>query len=68
VLWGRHDPYLPAALAERQRDAFPRATVRILDRSGHWPFADDPATVSDALLAFLAEHAGAGRAVGALAA
>jgi pimeloyl-ACP methyl ester carboxylesterase/flavin-dependent dehydrogenase len=42
VAWGAHDPYLPVALAERQREAFPSAEVAILDDSGHWPFADDP--------------------------
>src|SRR4029450_844838 len=25
VIWGRHDPYLPVALAERQRQWFPSA-------------------------------------------
>ena len=54
VLWGRHDPYLPAALADRQRDAFPRAQIRVLERSGHWPFVDDPATVTAELTGFLA--------------
>ncbi|CAA9502807.1 MAG: hypothetical protein AVDCRST_MAG85-1871, partial [uncultured Solirubrobacteraceae bacterium] len=29
-------------LAERQRDAFPRAEIEILPDSGHWPFIDDP--------------------------
>jgi pimeloyl-ACP methyl ester carboxylesterase len=59
VLWGRHDPYLPAALADRQRDAFPRAEVHVLERSGHWPFVDDPATVTAAIEQFLARHADA---------
>jgi pimeloyl-ACP methyl ester carboxylesterase/2-polyprenyl-6-methoxyphenol hydroxylase-like FAD-dependent oxidoreductase len=57
VLWGRHDPYLPVRHAERQRAAFPRAEVRVLDRSGHWPFVDDPAAVATALRGFLARHA-----------
>ena len=59
VIWGRHDPYLPVALAERQRDAFPRADVRVLDLSGHWPFVDDHATVAAAVTAFLDRHAAA---------
>ncbi|MGH2886387.1 MAG: alpha/beta fold hydrolase [Solirubrobacteraceae bacterium] len=42
VVWGAHDPYLPVALAERQREAFPSAEIAILEESGHWPFADDP--------------------------
>ncbi len=57
VLWGRHDPYLRLAEAERQRAAFPSADVRVLDDSGHWPFADAPATVQAALLGHLARHA-----------
>ena len=59
VLWGRHDPYLPVANAERQRAAFPRAEIRVLERSGHWPFVDDQATVVAAVIGFLAGHAGA---------
>ena len=59
VLWGRHDPYIRVAHAERQLEAFPSATVRVLDRSGHWPFVDDPVTVRNAITGFLAEHAAA---------
>jgi pimeloyl-ACP methyl ester carboxylesterase/2-polyprenyl-6-methoxyphenol hydroxylase-like FAD-dependent oxidoreductase len=58
VLWGRRDPYIPATHAERQRAAFPRAEIRVLERSGHWPFIDDPATVTAALTGFLAKHVG----------
>jgi len=58
VLWGRHDPYLPAALADRQRDAFPHAEIRVLERSGHWPFIDDHDTVTEAITDFVARHAG----------
>jgi pimeloyl-ACP methyl ester carboxylesterase/2-polyprenyl-6-methoxyphenol hydroxylase-like FAD-dependent oxidoreductase len=57
VLWGRDDPYLRVEHAERQREAFPRADVRVLDDAGHWPFVDQHAAVADALGAFLAEHA-----------
>jgi pimeloyl-ACP methyl ester carboxylesterase/2-polyprenyl-6-methoxyphenol hydroxylase-like FAD-dependent oxidoreductase len=53
VLWGRHDPYLPVALAARQRDAFPHAQIRVLDGSGHWPFVDDADAVAAAVTAFL---------------
>ncbi len=54
VLWGTRDPYLPAWLAERQRDAFPRADVRLLPGAGHWPFVDRPREVAQALAGFLA--------------
>ena len=58
MLWGRHDPYIPVTNAELQRAAFPHAEIRVLERSGHWPFVDDSATVTAALTGFLARHAG----------
>ncbi len=54
VIWGGGDSYLPASYAERQREFLPRAEVHVLPRSGHWPFADDPAAVERLLLDFLA--------------
>jgi pimeloyl-ACP methyl ester carboxylesterase len=53
VVWGAHDPYLPLGLAERQKEAFPRAEVAVLEGSGHWPFADDPEAVAKAVVPFL---------------
>jgi pimeloyl-ACP methyl ester carboxylesterase len=53
VVWGKHDPYLPVRYAERQREFFPRADVKVLDDSGHWPFADNPKAVADAVIPFL---------------
>ncbi|MEJ7876444.1 MAG: alpha/beta hydrolase [Solirubrobacterales bacterium] len=40
VIWGADDPYLPVAMAERQREGFPAARVEVFDDSGHWPFVD----------------------------
>jgi len=53
VVWGAQDPYIPVEFAERQRQVFPRAEIKILSDSGHWPFADDPGGVSQAVLPFL---------------
>jgi menaquinone-9 beta-reductase len=61
VIWGAHDPYLPVALAERQREAFPSAEVEILDDSGHWPFADNPEAVGRLVEPFLRQVVGAER-------
>ncbi|HZU61712.1 MAG TPA: alpha/beta fold hydrolase, partial [Solirubrobacteraceae bacterium] len=61
VIWGAHDPYLPVALAERQREAFPSAQVEILPDSGHWPFADDPEAVGRLAEPFLRGVVGAER-------
>ena len=65
VLWGDGDPYIGVEHAERQRLAFPRADVRILEGAGHWPFVDRPAEVAAALLAHLDRGGDAGRAGGA---
>lgn len=53
VIWGAADPYVPVRYAEAQQEFFPRVRVVILERSGHWPFADDPEAVADALISFL---------------
>lgn len=53
VIWGGGDSYLPVPLAERQKEAFPSAEVHVLPGSGHWPFIDDPATVTRLLTEFL---------------
>lgn len=56
VIWGAADPYLPVEQAERQRESFPHARVVVLERSGHWPFADDPQAVERAVVPFLRER------------
>jgi pimeloyl-ACP methyl ester carboxylesterase len=56
VIWGAADPYVPVSYAERQREFFRRARVVILERSGHWPFADDPEAVDAALVPFLRDQ------------
>ena len=53
VIWGAADPYVPVRYAEQQRQFFPSARVVILDRSGHWPFVDDPEEVAGAIVPFL---------------
>lgn len=50
VIWGERDPYVPAALAERQRQGFPSAEVHVLEQSGHWPFVDRSERVEGLLL------------------
>jgi pimeloyl-ACP methyl ester carboxylesterase len=59
VIWGTSDPFIPAKLAERQREVFPRAEVHKLPGLGHWPFVDDPEAVLALLLPFLRAQVGA---------
>jgi pimeloyl-ACP methyl ester carboxylesterase len=55
VLWGRHDPYIPASYAVRQREVWPHARVHVLEESGHWPMLDDVEGTARLLLGFLRE-------------
>jgi pimeloyl-ACP methyl ester carboxylesterase len=56
VVWGRRDPYIPIRFAEAHRRAFPKARYAYLDRSGHWPFLDDPKRVAEVLIPFLEQQ------------
>jgi pimeloyl-ACP methyl ester carboxylesterase len=58
VIWGEGDAYLPLRLAERQRDAFPKAEIVTIPDTGHWPFVDDPEAVRAPLLGFLRTQVG----------
>jgi pimeloyl-ACP methyl ester carboxylesterase len=57
VVWGARDPYIGVAIADRQREAFPRADVRVFEDSGHWPFVDDPERTAAAVIPFLRDQA-----------
>jgi pimeloyl-ACP methyl ester carboxylesterase len=56
VVWGARDPFIGVEFAERQREFFDVREVVVLEQSGHWPFADDPARVEPVVLDFLAER------------
>ena len=53
VVWGKRDPYIPIRFAEAHREVYPGIEYRYLERSGHWPFIDDPEGVAAPILAFL---------------
>jgi pimeloyl-ACP methyl ester carboxylesterase len=55
VIWGANDPYLPAEMAHRQREAFPSARIEIFEDSGHWPFADNPDRTRELVVPFILE-------------
>lgn len=64
VIWGAADPYLPVRYAEAQAETFPRARVVVLPQSGHFPFADDPQAVTEALVPFMRQQFSGGDASG----
>jgi pimeloyl-ACP methyl ester carboxylesterase len=53
VVWGAQDPYVPASLAETQKQAFPAAEIHVLQGDGHWPFVDEPLRVRRLVIPFL---------------
>ncbi|WP_328352244.1 alpha/beta fold hydrolase [Mycobacterium sp. NBC_00419] len=59
VVWGGADAYLPAELAYRQTQAFPRAEIHILPGVGHWPWLEQTDQVAAHVLPFLRQRIGA---------
>lgn len=53
VIWGAGDPYVPVRFAAMQRTFFPRAEIVELAGCGHYPYLEDQAAVSAALMPFL---------------
>ena len=58
VVWGDADVYLPAVLAERQREVFPRARVEMLPGVGHWAWLEAPDRVAGFVVPFLRDCVG----------
>ncbi len=48
VLWGEHDPYIPAWVADR----FGAREVKHFGQCGHWLQVEEPERVSEELLRF----------------
>jgi pimeloyl-ACP methyl ester carboxylesterase len=56
VLWGDRDLFLPVHLAHGNREAFPRADVRVFENSGHWPYVDEEQRTVSLMREFFARH------------
>ena len=65
MIWGKRDLFLPYRYAFTQREIFPEASIHLLNRSGHFPYADDPEAVADLLLPFLRAQTAAASAAAA---
>jgi pimeloyl-ACP methyl ester carboxylesterase len=59
VLVGRHDPQMPVACAQELAVGIPNARLVLFERSGHYPFLEEPAALWAAARAFLLEGIGA---------
>jgi pimeloyl-ACP methyl ester carboxylesterase len=60
IVWGANDPFLGQRRIEDLLRPFPSAEVTKLERSGHFPFADDPEGSARAVLPFLSAQVAAG--------
>ena len=56
VVFGDADSYIPAELAHRQVEVFPRVDIRILRGLGHWSWLENPEAVAAHLVPFLKER------------
>jgi pimeloyl-ACP methyl ester carboxylesterase len=63
VVFGDADAYIPADVAHRQVNVFPRVDIRILRGLGHWSWLEDTDAVADQVVPFLKERIGKGRSI-----
>jgi pimeloyl-ACP methyl ester carboxylesterase len=63
VVFGDADAYIPADVAHRQVNVFPRVDIRILRGLGHWSWLEDTDAVADQVVPFLKERFGKGRSI-----
>lgn len=63
IAWGSGDPFLSQRRVQDLKAPFPNADVVMLDRSGHFPFADDREGAAHAVLPFLRTQLTAGAPV-----
>jgi pimeloyl-ACP methyl ester carboxylesterase len=59
VLTGRHDPQMPVACAQELAAGIPNARLVLFERSGHYPFLEEPGAFWATVRAFLLEGIGA---------
>jgi pimeloyl-ACP methyl ester carboxylesterase len=55
VLAGRHDPQMPPACSEELAAGIPHAQLAVFERSGHYPFIEEPDAFWEALRRFLTQ-------------
>jgi len=53
LIHGRSDPLFPASWSERAAESLPNGSVRVYDRTGHWPPRERPGRFNDDVVGFL---------------
>jgi pimeloyl-ACP methyl ester carboxylesterase len=54
IVWGREDRIVPLECAYQYQQAIPRATVRVLDRCGHFAHFEQPRLLAETISEFVA--------------
>jgi haloalkane dehalogenase len=49
LIWGKYDPYITVAVAERRQSQLKNASLTVIP-AGHWPQADEPEQVAKEML------------------
>jgi pimeloyl-ACP methyl ester carboxylesterase len=57
VIWGEHDALVPLSVGELLHAEIEGSRLVVIPGAGHVPMHDDPRSVSDAILEFLASSA-----------
>ena len=52
--WGAEDQIIPLECGQLYQQAIPGATLRTLDRAGHWPHYERPTELVEIISAFVA--------------
>ena len=56
LVWGEHDPIIPAAHGVRAHELMPGSRLELFEDAGHFPHLDDPLRFSASLRDFVREH------------
>ncbi len=54
IVWGAQDQITPIECAHLYQQAIPGATLRVIDRCGHWPHYEQPQTLAEIVREFIA--------------
>jgi pimeloyl-ACP methyl ester carboxylesterase len=58
IVWGANDPFLSKRRVEDLKEPFPSAEAKLLDGSGHFPYADNPEAAAEAVIPFVCSQFG----------
>jgi pimeloyl-ACP methyl ester carboxylesterase len=55
VVWGAQDQIIPLECGQLYQQAIPGATLRVIERCGHWAHFEQPQALAEIVQEFVAE-------------